>query len=711
MFKIRLACIETKKYIVPVLIMLIPVFYYLVVENDHEDHDDIIEHSEVVGQKMANRLRDKLVCTEQRLSVLCDNLKESSDSKEEYILNWFCKQLKDSILIEKLWWIKDTTSGEYTIFEIDANGDDCFMYRTAQLTETQSEHFDIIRNKWQKGEVVKYELIKGKLEALTWCVKPFKNSAGVNQMIALSYSSSYLFHKLNNWQAGRLGYAYLMNKAGYFLAHPYNDRRSLETLGNDCDEPVLIELAKEMKKLNSCFPGEYYHENTVSKANCWEKIFPISTYEIYLGISVTDQLVYSSPAFFNQKRRQKISNSVLLLSATLLLLLFILNRYVEYRKWLSLGIFILCGIMIFQILLIYRFNNKYPNMSFSDIEIDSIHNKEEKRWNRSMLLDGNGVQLFTNKYLNKTDSGKKNNFHIMKTGIYLQTIRFNDIYSTNISGVVWQRCTVDTLSKIRPGIDFPDAEQKEIALIDTLRFDYMNGKRVYLHRWFFNISVCEPFNYSQYPFDRNDLYLRLSHSSFNENIMLIPDLNSYLLLHPSFKPGLDGNINIPGWNIEGSYFSYKTKNYTSNFGYQGNVAKEDVPELHFNMLLERDYVDPIITRIIPLLVLLIMVYSILYIGSKQDALDVVIACSGLFFVAVFEHVNLRRSLSASGISYLGYYYFTSYILLMLISFSAISGSRRINIPGGNQTLTEHLKRLFWLVATLLILICTVLTFW
>lgn len=552
---------------------------------------------------------------------------------------------------------------------------------------------------------------------------------GVRCYIGVDYSSVTFFGLLNGWKSGRVGYPYLMNRKGAFVAHPSNDTRTLMEIGKAYNESSLVSLANAIEKGEDIDPLQYYHLNTVSKSMCWEHIQHIKHTDWFLGISVADQQIYSNPIFFNQQRQQKILYSflffggLLLIEVIMLLALFRRNDFFLLLSWALILFFAV------EIGLLYHICLKYPTVKFSDMEITRTATQKSKfievgrnaskdtqmlsrwfdRWNFAMLLDNDGTNDYISLYKKSLKEKQTKPTTLVPTGLYLLTVSFTDSYTSKLSGYVWQIYPHD--SNLKPGVIFPDAETSTITLKDSATVITQNGQKATFYQWRFEVEIREQFDYSQFPLDYNDLWIRIWTADFQRNVILTPAFGSYVLLHPSFRPGLDNDIIIPGWIIEGSYFSYKEKNYSTSLGSGHAFFKEAFPELHYNIILKRDCLDSIITRITPIIVLLFMTYSILYIAKRKDALDVAIACAGLLFVAVFEHVNLRRSLDTSGIIYMEYYYFTTYLMLMLVSVNTILNNRFSKHLPEYLSFSKLTIMMYWPLTLLIILVATFITFY
>jgi hypothetical protein len=95
------------------------------------------------------------------------------------------------------------------------------------------------------------------------------------------------------------------------------------------------------------------------------------------------------------------------------------------------------------------------------------------------------------------------------------------------------------------------------------------------------------------------------------------------------------------------------------------------------------------------MVVLVLLFTILFVRVKSDGFNNIIGCSGLFFVLVLDHINLRESVLSEQIMYLEYCYFLSYILLLLITITSFDISK--NGRSYNMWADTVLKKYFWTI--------------
>lgn len=116
------------------------------------------------------------------------------------------------------------------------------------------------------------------------------------------------------------------------------------------------------------------------------------------------------------------------------------------------------------------------------------------------------------------------------------------------------------------------------------------------------------------------------------------------------------------------------------FGIEGYPRQRAFPELYFNVGLKRDFIDPFISDMIPIVIVAFLVFAVLMISTRQEeqiglfgfSTSAVLGyCAALFFVLIVSHVHLRETLAARGIIYLEYFYFVMYAAVLVVSTNSI----------------------------------------
>jgi hypothetical protein len=264
----------------------------------------------------------------------------------------------------------------------------------------------------------------------------------------------------------------------------------------------------------------------------------------------------------------------------------------------------------------------------------------------------------------------------IRTGVFLKSVEFLSSYDVKVTGNIWQRYERGTDDSVTRGFDLPEASE----LVVSNAFHETQGSTEVVG-WSFVATLRQDFGYEQYPFDRQELWLRLRHPQFRRNVLLVPDLDSYRLIDPVTRPGVEQALVLPGWSVLGSYFDYRLQHYNTNFGVEGMHSSEGMYELFFNVALKRDFLEPFVSKVIPLLVVAVLLFAILYVGTGREgqrhlrgfsAMEAIGGCAALFFAITFNHIELRQALQSQGIMYFEYFYFTTYVAVVAVSLNAIA---------------------------------------
>jgi hypothetical protein len=244
------------------------------------------------------------------------------------------------------------------------------------------------------------------------------------------------------------------------------------------------------------------------------------------------------------------------------------------------------------------------------------------------------------------------------TGVFLQSIKFGGANDVDVSGYVWQKYADTVPTEIKRGFVLPEADAGASSVSEAYRFTV---DHVEVIGWYVNTTLRETFDYRRYPFDRQDVWLRLWHPDLDRRVVLVPDFASFPDVSPASRPGLESQFVRQGWHPAYTAFSYASNAYNTSFGYGRQPAPEGYPELYFSVGLKRDFVRPLLENIIPLIVVLALLFFALRL-SGQDAtewergpfepLDTLGYCVGLLFVVLLEHTHIRGAIPPEQIAYL-----------------------------------------------------------
>lgn len=224
------------------------------------------------------------------------------------------------------------------------------------------------------------------------------------------------------------------------------------------------------------------------------------------------------------------------------------------------------------------------------------------------------------------------------------------------------------------------------------------------------------FDYSRYPFDARQIDFKLSHPNKDKNVILTPHLEGYKIISQSANPGINPKAVLPESEVTASYFDYSMESYNANFG-QGSFDREQIPQFHFNVLLKRKFINAFVSNIIPILIVVMMLYFLVYGTSKRGgntskgSLGIVESSAAFFFVLLLAHIDHRKIVNTSVITYMESFYFIMYIILALVAFNIVMFVKKDNFLFFDYKDNFVVKVSFWPTFMLLCFLVTLVRFY
>ncbi|MGW0522558.1 hypothetical protein [Crossiella sp. NPDC003009] len=272
------------------------------------------------------------------------------------------------------------------------------------------------------------------------------------------------------------------------------------------------------------------------------------------------------------------------------------------------------------------------------------------------------------------------------TGIYLESIRFAASNEVQVSGYVWQRYADSLPAGLTRGVVLPEAD------------DSYPVKQAYRHRdgdaevigWYFKTAFVQKFDYTRYPLDRQDVWIRMWHPDFGRGVVLVPDFGAYPgPWQPEHMHGLDPQFVTARWQPQATSFSFSKHDYTTNFGLGRYTDRPPFPELYFNLLVTRQFHGPLFETLVPIGFIAVLVFAALFITTNGDELRrtfvgftsfgvISFAVSMVLVVAVRQNA-IREATAAPGIVYLEYFSFGLYLVVLISAINALLVTARTPI--------------------------------
>jgi hypothetical protein len=500
-------------------------------------------------------------------------------------------------------------------------------------------------------------------------------------IIGTEYSLGGIRRLVGSLDLGYTGYGFILTDKGTVVSHPIQ-----EYLGENIADLKEKDSTLRLITRDITHGSHQVFHNEITGQKLWVFYEPIPSTEWTLGVvSIEDEIFQESRTF---QRHLEISFAMAILAFLFFLsvLIFRVEKGSPDRLWIIAIIFSLLCIsgmwFVWHVTL-----NETPDRINEDVEI----------------FDRFGLETALHKLLVPGEDMIR-----VPTGVFLQSLEFSSANNVIVTGYLWQDYS-DVPDDISRGFVFPEAESIDVE--EAYRQDGVIG-------WYYRAVLRQPFDYSKYPFDREDVWIRIWHKDFQRNIILTPDLRSYDIMDPDSKPGLEKNFVLEGWDIQNSFFSYRTNSYNVNFGAED--YQQEFPELYYNAGLRREFLSSAISDLIPLIVVVILLFAVLIISTKSNekiqlygfsSSTVLAYCAALFFVLIVSHVSLREKLAAASIIYLEYFYFVLYFIILGVSINSIllaSNTRHKLIHYRDNLIV---KLLYWPVILALLLVVTLVNFY
>lgn len=337
------------------------------------------------------------------------------------------------------------------------------------------------------------------------------------------------------------------------------------------------------------------------------------------------------------------------------------------------------------------------------------------------IVDASGLDRYLHLKERQTfgeETGER--FVRIPTGVFLQSLDFPSANNATVTGVVWQRLAASFPDDIEPGIVFPESVDSTVEPLyerDIIERGVPVGT---LKGWSFVLTLRERFRFERYPFDTKAVLLRMWPRDFDRPVVLVPDLDAYPLIEPGRLPGLDNAFVLAGWEPLHTFFQYREASYSTDFGNRAYVGHEQYPELTFTLDVQRAFVSTFVSDLIPLVVVAFLLFGVLQTvttlaertsATGFDFTNVLGACSGVAFVVVLGHIQLRTSLAGQSTTYLEWYYFVMYVALVLVAINAwhVIAPRRPRYVEWEDNLVARL--VFFPLLTTGVLVATVYYFY
>ncbi|MCG6658497.1 hypothetical protein HOP52_12110 [Halomonas campisalis] len=482
---------------------------------------------------------------------------------------------------------------------------------------------------------------------------------GADGTVCIDYSIEDIWGLVGALDLGQTGYAFVITDQSTFVAHPRRDYvrqgRSLYDIAAQLYDPVLMWLAEQATDQRS---GVIDHSNELTGQDSRIYYGPITATNWSLAVvAFTDEI----PLDIAAHKQRQIAITIVLIIGAIGLIVMVASYRLGSKPMLWSGSFAIALLFLVGVANIWL-------QEFAEAGRDPPE--------AVMLVDLAGVQSYLDDYEETAQHQPYAPTAKIPTGVFVQAIRFESPHDFVVTGFAWQRYTVPDHDDVQRGIFFPDAIPTLDRREELFRFREGDAEVV---GWFFKSSVHQPMDYSRFPIDVKTLKLRVWHPDMARNVVLVPELGAYRLIHPTSLPGVETGFRLPGWQLQRSFFAYRFHDYRSDLGIRNSAKVGDFPELTYNLTLRRNITDAFISNLIPLFVAALMLFAMLAIDTRDkvradlygfNTIKVLATTTAIFFVILLAHIDVRRRYVAEQIMYLEFFFFITYFTIVAVSFNA-----------------------------------------
>ncbi len=293
--------------------------------------------------------------------------------------------------------------------------------------------------------------------------------------------------------------------------------------------------------------------------------------------------------------------------------------------------------------------------------------------NKNQLISERAAKAYVTTELQRTSINPQQ-LQYIPTGIFLQSFKFSSSNDVTITGYIWQKYPTAQLDKSTIKANFMFPEQVEGSTEFELAYQHqIDGETVL--GWSFDVTLRQKFSYKDYPLDHKTVWIKLWPAHFDRNLVLVPALNDYSSTAPGDSFGIDKDIVVGDWEINETFFDYKLAHYDSSFGFNNQYRTESYPELRFNLVLKRKFLNAFVIHLVPLVTVAVLLFALLMTVTAEQIkretfgfnfTGVISIVSALFFVVMLSHIQLREQFVEDGIVYLEYFFLLMYFLMISI---------------------------------------------
>jgi len=518
-------------------------------------------------------------------------------------------------------------------------------------------------------------------------------------VILIQYDLEAIKTLVDEISIGETGYAFIIDGRGHFIMHPTEayvlERKTIFSLATELNNQALATIGNDAKKGRS---GFIRYENEITSQTSWTYYQPIGASQWTLCLVYIEEEI---PLPTTKLWRIKLWILITTLLALIALILILTRSYYGTRQnLLRFSVFSTITLLI-GLSVLWQFIGEQITL----ISPDEL-----------IVVDKVGLNKFLDELTQSAKQEHEEPPTAIPTGIFIYDLNYPDPNHIAFTGYVWQQYDKEIHKDIPRGIAFPQAtEDMTITQAYTASKDGVEGIG-----WRTRGILTQRTNYANYPFDIQHIEILIAHKDMPQNVILIPDLDAYPLINPSAKPGIHRKFTLDEFIIQKSFFSFEAGTIKTDFGLKELERKPPSIHLKFNMLLRRGLLQTFVVFLLPLLIALIAIFSVFSITLKaihtspdqpKTAHDAMVAYAALFFSIVILQRSLRAQYPTGQVLYIEYFFFSSYITLLILVVHSIIVASKSATHFINHTLMPIFQVFFWPLQVMTWVATTIVVFY
>jgi hypothetical protein len=500
-------------------------------------------------------------------------------------------------------------------------------------------------------------------------------------------SLDHLTASLKELDLGLGGYGILFSEQQNLISHPvFSHVREMENLRELVSEAEFAYLSK----IAGCFESDldylFFNGETLDNSEHYAACTKVPYTNWTLITRMSSDMFYMD----RDERRQNNIHIIAWGAASFIFLILLMTK-LRKLTWTQNNV-LLSLTLILSTSLVLEFARSFKTLEQSDNVVITTQAQRE---------------AFSSSYSDRLETMHVAKPEYVATGLFVESLEFVNANNVHLTGHAWQKLNVQQRLFIEPKLAFNHTVNSQIT--EAYRKDLQDGGL--LVGWHFSIETRQQFDYSKYPFDHKSIELSFNEADMGGNVILVPDLESYEKLSKMDNPAVSPDIVLDEWQLKSSYFKYRFESYNTNFGLDTFFNQNVAPELNYNINIEREFIGPFVTTLLPVMVMVCLLYACVVSMKYTPYGDLRNNITAVVFTILLAHYSIREHLQIDEVVYFEIFYFLLYLVSSIFMLIAHQYYKAKEETGDGRVYKRIANIWFWPVMTISIFIITILTYY